>query len=186
MNNSEYLFKRQAELDKAIEFLKQDITGLRTGRANPSMVENIMVEAYETRMQLTAVASVSTPDSRTIQIEPWDKSVTKAIEKAIIDSKLGFNPNVAGTVIRLIMPALTEENRKNLVKVLGDKLENARKTIRAVRDEARAEIIAAEREGEVGEDEKYRLLEELDKTCSGFNDRIKHIGDDKEKEIMTV
>jgi ribosome recycling factor len=186
MNNSDYLSKHQTELEKAIEFLKQDISGLRTGRANPSIVENIMVEAYETHMQLTAVASVSTPDSRTIQIEPWDKSVVKAVEKAIIDSKLGLMPNTAGTVIRIIMPPLTEENRKNMVKVLGDKLENARKTIRAVRDEARAEIVAAEREGEVGEDEKYRLLEDLDKTCSGFNDRIKHIGDEKEKEIMTV
>jgi ribosome recycling factor len=150
------------------------------------MVENIMVEAYETHMQLTAVASISTPDAHTIQIEPWDKSVAKAIEKAIIDSKLGFNPNVAGTVIRIIMPAMTEENRKNLVKVLGEKLENARKTVRAIRDEARAEIVAAEREKEIGEDDKYRALESLDKACAVINDRIKHVGDEKEKEIMTV
>ena len=134
--------KHQAEFDKAIDFLKTDIAALRTGRANPTVVENIMVEAYGSAMQLVGVASISTPDARTIQIEPWDKTLTKAVEKAIIDSKLGFNPSVAGTVIRIVIPPMTEETRKNLVKVLGEKLENARKSIRAVRDEIRNEVVA--------------------------------------------
>lgn len=184
--STDFIAKHQSDFDKAVEFLRNDITGLRTGRANPSVVENIQIEAYGTHVQLVSVASISTPDSHTIQIEPWDKTQVKAVEKAIIDSKLGFMPNVAGTVIRLIMPPMTEENRKNLVKILGEKLENARKSVRAVRDEARTEIIAAERDGGISEDEKYRFLEQLDKVAAGVNERIKHVGDEKEKEIMTV
>jgi ribosome recycling factor len=183
---NDYISKRQGEFDQAVEFLKGDIAGLRTGRANPTMVENIIVEAYGSNMQLVGIASISTPDARTIQVEPWDKGLVKSVEKGIIDSKLGFNPSVAGTVIRINIPPMTEENRKALVKVLGEKLENARKSVRAVRDEARGEITSAERDGEISEDEKYRFLEQLDKVAAGVNERIKNIGDEKEKEIMTV
>jgi len=182
----EYISNHQAEFEKAIEHLKQEIASLRTGRANPAMVENIMVDAYETKMQLSGVASISTPDSRTIQIEPWDASVVKSIEKGIIDSNLGFNPTVAGTVIRINMPPLTEENRRNLVKVLGDKVEDARKRIRGVRDEVRGDISEAEKAKEITEDDKYREQEQLDKVAAGYNERIKNIAEEKEKEIMTV
>ena len=182
----EYISSHQAEFEKAIDYLKHEIQGLRTGRANPAMVEGISVEVYDSRMQLNGVASISVPDSRTIQIQPWDAGTVKAVEKAIIDSNLGFNPVVAGTVIRINMPPLTEENRRNLVKILGEKVEEARKRVRSVRDEVRQAIAEAERESEITEDDKYREQEQLDKVAAGYNERIKTIQEEKEKEIMTV
>jgi ribosome recycling factor len=182
----EFISVHQADFDKAIEHFKQDIVSLRTGRANPAMVEGLMVEAYGTRMQLNGVASISTPDARTIQIEPWDTSVVKAVEKGIIESNLGFNPTVAGTVIRISMPPLTEENRRNLVRLLGEKAEEARKRIRSVRDEVRSDIADAEKAKEITEDDKYREQEQLDKVAAGYNERIKNISEEKEREIMTV
>jgi ribosome recycling factor len=184
--NGDIISAHQAEFEKAVDYLKHEIQSLRTGRANPAMVEGIMVDAYDTKMALNGVASISTPDSRTIQIEPWDTSVVKAVERGIIDAGLGFNPTVAGTVIRINMPPLTEENRRNLVKILGDKVEEARKRVRGVRDDARQAIAEAERAKEITEDDRFRLQEQLDKVAAGYNERIKHIADDKEKEVMTV
>ncbi len=181
-----FIQSHQAEFEKVMEHLRHEVGGLRTGRASVSMVDGVHVEAYGSRMQLNAVASINVTDSKTIAIEPWDKSQVKAIEKAIIDSGLGFSPNVAGTTIRIILPPMTEENRRNLVKILGEKLEDARKSIRTVRDDIRTEVIAAEREKEISEDEKFMTLDQVDKIAAGFNDRIRHIGDEKEKEIMTV
>jgi ribosome recycling factor len=176
----------QPKFQQIIDFLKTDVSSLRTGRANPAIVENVMVEAYDSRTNLAGLASISVPDARYILIDPWDKSILKNIEKAIIEAKLGLNPSIQGQQIRISVPAMTEENRKNLVKTLGEKLEHARKSVRNVRDEAKAEIQKAEKEKIVSEDEKYRLLEQLDKTAGGINDRIKHIGEEKEKEIMTI
>ena len=176
----------KADLDKAIEFLKNDISALRTGRANTAIVENIMVEAYGMMQQLKAVASITIPDARTIRIEPWDKSIVKDIEKGIVEAKTGLNPVVQGEMIRVPMPALTEETRKNLVKNLNEKLESARVTVRNVRDNVKHEIVTAEKEKEISEDDKYSMLEDLDKVCAGYNETIKNIGDEKEKEIMTI
>lgn len=183
---SDHLVNITPEFQKVVEHLKTDIAGLRTGRANPALVENVMVDAYDSRSAISALASISTPDARNILIEPWDKSVVKAIEKGILEAKLGLNPSIIGTQIRITIPAPTEENRKMLVKSLGEKLEHARTGIRRVRDEARGAIQKTEKEGTISEDVKYKMLEQLDKTASGMNDRIKNIGDEKEKEIMTI
>ncbi len=174
------------EFQNVVEFLKSDISALRTGRANPTVLEGVMVEAYDSFSPLPSVASITVPDSRSLVVEPWDKSILKAVEKAIIDAKLGLNPAVQGTQIRIPVPAPTEETRKALVKTLGEKLEHARKSVRNVRDEAKLAIQAAEKGKEIGEDEKYRLLEELDKKAASINDKIKKIGEEKEKEIMTI
>ncbi len=183
---ADLLSRHQPEFQKAIDYLKNDIAALRTGRANPAIVENVAVEAYDTRTPLSGLASITVPDARSILIEPWDKSILKNIEKAIQEAKLGLNPVVQGTQIRVPLPALTEEGRRNLIKVLSEKLEHARKSVRNVRDAAKAEIVKAEKEKGIGEDEKYKLLESLDKTAAGFNERIKNVGDEKEKEIMTM
>lgn len=182
----DFIAERQGDLDQAIRHLKEELSALRTGRANPALVEGIQVEAYGARTALVGLASISAPDARTISIEPWDKNVVKDIEKAIIEANIGLNPVVAGTVIRVPIPAMTEENRKKLVKLLGDRLEQARIAVRRIRDEVRSEVIDAEKAKEITEDEKYRLLEELDKAAAKWNDRIKDIGEEKEKEIMTV
>jgi len=182
----DYLSTINPKFQQVIDFLKTDIAVLRTGRAHPGMIENVSVEAYETRTTLSGLASITVPDARSILIDPWDKSLIKNIEKAIIESKLGLNPSVQGQQIRIAIPSPTEETRKALVKTLGEKLEHARKSVRNVRDEAKGEIQKGEKEKEISEDEKYKLLEQLDKTASGMNDRIKNIGEEKEKEIMTI
>ncbi|MEY4723474.1 MAG: hypothetical protein RLZZ324_987, partial [Candidatus Parcubacteria bacterium] len=142
--------------------------------------------AYDALQPLSAVASVSVPDARNIIIEPWDKSVLKAIEEGVIKANLNIMPIIQGTQVRITIPAMTEESRKGLVKILGEKAENARKGIRQTRDEAKVAIQASEKEGEMSEDAKYRLLEQLDKTAAGMNEKIKGIVEEKEKEIMTI
>ena len=174
------------EFDDAIEHLRVELSNLRTGRANPSMVENIMVEAYGSRQALMGLASLSTPDARSIVIEPWDKSILKDIEKGIQEANIGINPTIQGSSVRVVMPALTEEGRRGLIKIMNEKLEETRIAIRGVRDRAKAAILDEEKKKMVTEDEKYKLLEQLDKTAAGFNERIKTIAAEKEKEVMTI
>jgi ribosome recycling factor len=137
-------------------------------------------------MELKGLASISIPNAQTIQIEPWDKGVVKDIEKAIQASSLGLNPNTAGTVIRLILPSMTEENRKSLVKVIHQKAEQTRIGVRNIRESVREKIAQAEKEKEMGEDEKFRLQEQLDKLASDYNGKIETMAAEKEKEIMTI
>lgn len=176
----------QSEFQQHLDHLKQEISTLRTGRAHPGILDSVQVEAYDVMQPLTSVASITVPDARSLVIEPWDKSILKAVETAIIKADLNLSPTVQGTQIRLALPAMTEESRKQLVKVLGEKIEDARKGIRQVRDEAKTAVQTAEKDGEMSEDAKYKLLEQLDKTAAGMNDRIKNIGDEKEQEIMTI
>ncbi len=172
--------------EKPIAFLHSELSVLRTGRATPALVEHIHVEAYGTRQELMTLASISTPDSRTIVIEPWDKSVTKDIERGITEAGIGLNPTVQGTVIRIVLPILTEETRKNLIKVMHEKVEEARVGVRGARDEVKAVIVKAEKDKEIPEDDKYKFLEELDKFAAMYNEKIKKIAEDKETEIMTM
>ncbi len=184
--SSEIIEGHKASFEGTISRLRDELSSLRTGRANPQLVENIQVEAYDSRQALVGLASITTPDSQTIQIEPWDKTIVKNVEKAIIEADLGFNPVAAGTVVRVPLPPLTEEGRHKLVKVLKEKLEEARIGIRKVRDEARTKITSAEKSGEISEDDKYRQHEELDKLAASYNERIKAIGEEKEKDVMTL
>ena len=174
------------EFAKVIEFLKKEIAGLRTGRASTVLVEDIMVEAYGVKQSMKAVGTISVPDSKTVTIEPWDKTMLINIEKAINDSNLGISPVNNGNSILLSMPELTSERRQELIKVLQQKLENARISIRKVREEARDKIVKAEESKDITEDDKYKLQEDLDKIVKDFNDKIKEVGDKKELEINTV
>lgn len=174
------------EFQAVVDHFQKDLSGLRTGRASATVVESIRVKAYGQDMDLKSMANISTPDAKTIQIEPWDKSVVKDIEKALVDASLGMQPNVAGTVIRLIMPPMTEENRKNMNKVLHQKAEQAKISMRNVRDKVKTAIQKDEEDGVIAEDEKRRHLEQLDKAVAGWNDKIEAITGEKEKEIMTV
>ena len=171
---------------KAIEHFKNDISTLKTGRANPSILDNIQVEAYGARTPLNQLGSISVPEARCILIQPWDKSVLKNIETAIRESDLNLSPVNEGEKIRISLPMMTEENRKAVVKVLHQKMEEARIALRKVRDEIRTEITRAEEEKEISEDLKFQSFEELDKKTSEFNDLIKKIGEEKEKEVMTI
>lgn len=172
--------------DEAMEHLKKELRNIRSGRASAAMVEDLPLEAYGSMTDMKSVASISTPDPRTIQIEPWDANVVKDIEKAIQNSNLGLTPNTAGKVIRLVLPPMTEENRKNLVKNVHQRAEDGRIRIRNVREEVRDAIISKEKAKEIGEDEKFRLQEQLDKLTADLNAQIEKLASEKEKEIMTI
>lgn len=183
---SSHLEEHRPEFARVIEHFQRELQGLRTGRASVQVVENIRVEAYGQMMDIKGVASLTTPDAKTIQIEPWDKAIVKDIEKAIIDASLGMQPNTAGTVIRLVMPPVTEEGRKNLVKVLGQKAEEAKISVRAVREKVKSLIVSDEKEKLISEDDRKGFLEQLEKVVGETNRQIEAISDSKEEEIMKV
>ena len=178
--------EKKGDLEKVIEFFRNDIASLRTGRASTAMVEELLVEAYGTRQPLKSTASINLADAKTINVEPWDKSLLANIEKAVRDSSLGVNPVNDGKIIRVILPDLTSERRVELIKVLHQKQEHARISLRKIREEIRDEIGQKEKTKEISEDEKYKLQEDLDKMVKEYNDKVKEIGNKKEEEINTV
>ncbi|MCK9361524.1 ribosome recycling factor [Patescibacteria group bacterium] len=178
--------EHKGEFQAVIDHFHKELSGLRTGRASAALVENIRVEAYGQTMDLKSMANISTPDAKTVQIEPWDKGVVKDIEKALVDASLGMQPNVAGSTIRLAMPPMTEENRKNMAKVLHQKEEQAKIGMRNVREKIKTAIQNDEKEKVIAEDEKRRQLEQLDKVVAEWNGKVETITTEKEKEIMTV
>lgn len=180
------LYEQKQQFVDVVEFLKTDLATLRTGRASTAMLDMITVEAYGGRQAVKGVASISIADAKTIVLEPWDKSLMGALEKGIRDSGLGINPVNDGRVIRLSLPELTSERRQELVKVLHLKLEQARISVRKVREEIREKINQEEKDKTIGEDGKFKLQEDLEKMVKEFNDDIKKIGETKEKEITTV
>lgn len=183
---SEIIEKYQPEFSQAVSSLKDELATLRVGRANPLMVENILAEAYGAKTPLKQLASISVPEARTILIQPWDKSMGKEIEKAITLANIGISPVNEGSQIRLTIPPLTEESRKELTKSVGEKMEKTRIIIRQIRDKAREEIVKKERQKEITEDDKYDLQKKLDEVVREFNEQIKQTGEKKEKEIMTI
>lgn len=177
---------KRGDFEKNIEHLKAELKNLRTGRANASLVESITVAAYGELTPILHLASISVPDARTILITPWDKSIVKEIEKALVNANLGINPVNDGAGVRLIMPSMTEENRKGLLKLLGQKVEHCKVGMRTVRDKMRDEIAKSEKEKEITEDDRYELLGGLDKLTREFTDAVTKLSDEKEKEIMTI
>ena len=176
----------KAEFQAVIDHFHQELQGFRTGRAHPGLVEHIHVVAYGQSMDLKSCASVTIPDAKTLQIEPWDKSIVKDVEKAIIEANLGMMPNTAGTVIRLVMPPMTEDNRKSMVKLLKQREEAAKIAVRNVREKVRSAIQADKKEKLIGEDEERRELERLDKTIGEWNAKVEQMAAEKEKEVLTV
>jgi ribosome recycling factor len=163
-----------------------EFSTLHTGKASPAMVEGVMVEAYGSSMRLKEVAAISTPDARTIQVQPWDKSIIKAVEKALQTANLGINPAVDGGVIRLPLPDLSRERREELVKVVHRLAEEGRVSVRNARREALDQIKKQEKDGGMSEDEARRLEKEVQQHTDKF---IKDIGEHmagKENELLTV
>ncbi|MDO8667820.1 MAG: ribosome recycling factor [bacterium] len=183
---NQYIQAKRNDLIKVIDFFKKDISSLRTGRANPAILDNIIVEAYGAKTALVGLASISVPEARSLVVTPWDKSISKDIEKAIVAADLGINPVNEGDKIRLVIPQLTEENRNELVKKLNEKMETARISLRKTRDEIKELIEAAFKSKAVNEDDKFRYLKELDEEIASRNDEIKKIKDKKGEEIMTI
>ena len=167
---------------KVLEHLVNELGALRTGRASGAILEPVMVESYGAFQPIKALATITTPDSKTILIEPWDSSVVKAIETAIMKSDVGIMPVVDGKSLRLAMPMMTEESRLKMVKLMKEKLEDARISVRKVREEVRKGI--AKMEG--GEDEKRRVEESFEKVVKEYMAKIDEMGAKKEKEITTI
>jgi len=183
----ELLESKKEDFESAVKHCKDELSGLRTGRATPALVEDVIAEAYGVKQPVKALATITTPDVKTISIEPWDKSLLADIEKAVRDaSSIGISPTNDGRVVRINIPPLTEESRKEMVKVLGQKLEQGRIAVRQIRDKVRDEINKAEKNKEIGEDDKFRMQKDLDNMVGDYNEEIKKIGEEKEKEIMTV
>lgn len=173
-------------LEKVLEKLKQEIAVFRTGQANPSMVENILIDCYNSKMPLKQLAAISVRDARMLLIQPWDNSIVKNIEKAIISSVPGVSSAIESEFIRVNLPAHSEESRKEMVKTLGQKLEEARISVRQIREAAWKEIQDQALIGKIREDDKFRGKDELQKIVDEYNGKIKEIGEKKEKEILTV
>jgi len=159
---------------------------LRTGRATPALVEDIPVSAYDAVMEIKGLASISVPDAKTLIIDPWDKALTQNIEKGIRNAGIGLSPVVDGTVIRIMMPPMTEDNRKQMVKRMKEMLEDAKVRIRSVREDVRGDVIAQEKAKDISEDEKFKLIDSIDEMTSSFTENVVSIGQSKEQEIMTV
>ncbi len=177
---------RESDFEKAIDHFRAEAAKLRTGRAHPSLVEDIAVDYYGTRSPIRQIASVTVSESRMLVIQPWDRDSLSAIAEAIRSSDLGLNPADDGHVIRLSLPPLTEDRRKELVKALGSRLEDARVSVRTIREETWKEIQDLEKQGEIGEDEKFTGKEELQKRVDRVNATLEELREKKEKEIMTV
>lgn len=173
------------ELNKTIEYLKGELNKLRVGRATSVMVEDLEIECYGQTMPLKQLANISV-QPRIIIIQPWDKRVLENIEKGISQSSSGLTPIVDGEVIRITIPQLSEERRKELTKILSEKVEEAKISIRHKREEAWKEIQEQEKAGEIREDDKFKGKDELQKVVDEYNKKIEEIRKGKEQEIMTV
>jgi ribosome recycling factor len=182
----ETLFEAEEKMERAVEFAKEEFAAIRTGRASAGMFSKIMVDYYGTFTPLTQMSSIATPESRMVIIKPYDVSQIKAIEKAIRDSDLGVNPNNEGTQIRLVIPPMTEERRREMVKVARHKGEEAKVAIRNVRRKAKEELDRLVKDGEVGEDEGRRAEKELDDLTHRFVVHIDEIVKHKEAELLEV
>lgn len=175
-----------APFDAVMRHLEQELIGIRTGRANPGLVENVTVTAYGSPMPLVQLASITTPDPRTIVVQPWDKNVLKDIERGLQQTDLGLTPMNDGTVIRLSIPALTEERRKEYLKLLNTKLEQARVSIRKIREDLLRTMRDAKQEGTLSENDLFSQQKELQKVIDDYGKKIETHGTKKEQEILTV
>lgn len=180
--------KKNAEdkMEKAVKATKEDFNTVRTGRARPSLVENIMVDYYGSQTPIQQMAKVVAPEARTIVIEPWDKSAIAEVERAILKANLGLTPNNDGSVIRINIPQLTEERRKELAKVVRDKSEKGKIAIRSIRHEANDELKKLESDSQISEDDYHRGLEKIQELTDEYTKKIDLILADKEEEIMEV
>ena len=172
-------------MDKAIAHLETELASLRAGKANPRMLDTVMVDYYGSQTPINQVANIGTPDPKTIAIQPWEKTMIEPIERAIINSNLGFAPQNNGEIIRINIPALTEERRMTLVKQVSSEGENAKVSIRSARKDANDEIKGLEKDG-LSEDDSKRAIEEIQKVTDQFGERIDQIVKAKEEDIMKI
>ncbi len=171
---------------EALEWLRQEVAGLRSGRVKPDIIDSVQVEAYGSRSPLNTLASVSSSDARTLVVSPYDKSVIVDIEKAITHANLGVNPTVDGDVIRLSFPSLTDDIRKQTLKVLHDKAEEARVRMRKGRDEALKLVKDQKDKGDITEDDFFGARKSLDEAIDAANKEVEALAQKKEEDIQSI
>lgn len=176
----------ESKMTKSLDNLKEEFSTIRAGRANPHLLDKLRVDYYGTPSPLQSVANISVPEARVIQIQPWESKIIKDIEKAILVSDLGLTPSNDGKVIRLVFPELTEERRKDLVKDVKKRSENAKVAVRNIRRDANDAIKKLNKNSEISEDEVKQLEEQVQKFTDKFITDIDKITEDKSKEILTV
>jgi ribosome recycling factor len=182
----ETLFDAEEKMEKAVAVAKDDLSSVRTGRATPSMFSRVVIDYYGAMTPLNQLSSINIPEARMAIIKPYDASQLKAVEKAIRDSDLGLNPSNDGQIIRVIIPQLSEERRREMVKVARGKGEDARVTIRSIRRKAMEELHRIVRDGEAGEDEVTRAEKELQGTVDRYVHQIDDLVKHKESELLEV
>jgi ribosome recycling factor len=174
------------KMQKAVDALTRDLGAIRTGRASPALVEHVRVDYHGVVTPLNQIASISIPEAKMILIQPWDRNSIRTIEKSILTSDLGLNPTSDGTFIRIPIPPLTEERRKELLKLVHKRLEEARIELRNFRRDGIERLRQAEKNKEISQDQHARASEQLQKLIDNFIYRVNSIGQEKEKEIMEV
>lgn len=182
----EVVAKSEETMRKSMGFLKEDLATIRAGKANPKLVDKIQVSYYGTMTSLNQVANISVPEPRAIMIQPWDASLVKEIEKAILASELGITPSNDGKVIRLIIPVLTEERRKDLLKLVKKETENAKVAVRNIRRDANEELKKLEKSSEITKDDLKKSEEDMQKLTDKYIKFVEDIYKEKEKEILEV
>lgn len=173
-------------MDKSIEAFKVALQKIRTGRAHPSLLDHLTVSYYGVNTPLNQAASVTVQDSRTLAVQPFEKSMIAPIEKAIMESDIGINPNTVGNLIRLPLPPLTEERRKDMIKVVGNEAEATKVAIRNIRRDANSTLKELEKEKEISEDEERRAQDEIQKLTDSHVKKIDALAAEKDKELMEI
>ncbi|HKJ51054.1 MAG TPA: ribosome recycling factor [Gammaproteobacteria bacterium] len=176
----------RTRMGKSIEAFQAELSKIRTGRAHPSLLNHIHVDYYGSEVPVGQAANITVEDARTLAVTPWDKSMVAVIEKAIIKSDLGLNPSTAGSVIRVPMPPLTEERRKELVKVVRELAENARVAVRNIRRDANSDLKSLAKDKDISEDDEHRGQELVQQVTDGATDEIEELLQVKEKELMEI
>ncbi len=185
-NTREALAAAKTRMEKAVDDFRKDLATLRTGRANASLLDSIRVDYHGTPMPVNQLGTLTVPDATMIVVSPWDPSVVPLIDKAIRTSDLGLNPTNDGKVVRVPIPALTEDRRKDIVKQLHKVLENHRTAVRNIRRDLKEAIEKLEKDKKISEDEKKRALDELEKLSHAETKKIEDLSGAKEKEIMSI
>ncbi|MBI2439428.1 MAG: ribosome recycling factor [Candidatus Moranbacteria bacterium] len=182
----ELIDEKKTDFENAVEHFISEAAKIRTGRANPGLVENLSVDYYGTKTPLRQIASINIPEARQILIQPWDKGSLVMIEAALRESDLGLNPVNDGQSLRITLPPLTEDRRKDLVKVLNQRAEEERIVVRTIREDIWKDIQELEKDGGISEDEKFRGKDDLQKIVDEYNTKIETLRERKEEEILTV
>ena len=186
MNPDQLLSDAKSKMQKTLDHLREELAGVRTGRASPALLETIKVGAYGTKMDLRDLASINAPEPRLLVVQVWDQANVAPVEKAIRESELALNPVTENNIIRVPIPQLSEERRREMTKIVGEKAESARVNIRHLRREAVESVNKAEKNKEISEDEKFRASEKVQKITEGMTSQIDNLAKQKESEILQI